>query len=102
MSDLITRYGPGFTAAELDALEFAQEVKDLREMVAELEAERDAWANTGRWADKQRLAAEAKVEELEAWIEQEGERGDICTFNILRKVCSYCQCKRKKEQGDES
>ena len=47
------------------------------------------------------IAERAKVEELEAWIEQEGERGDICTFNILRKVCSYCQCKRKKEQGDE-
>jgi uncharacterized protein YhaN len=44
----------------------ANEVTQLRAKVAELESERDAWANTGRWADKQRLAAEAKVAELEA------------------------------------
>jgi hypothetical protein len=44
---------------------------------------------------------QAKVSVLEEWIEQEGERSNTCTFNILRKVCSYCQCKRKKEQGDD-
>jgi len=46
-------------------------------------------------------AAEAKVAELEVWVEEHGERGNTCTFNILRNVCSYCRCKRKKEQGDE-
>jgi hypothetical protein len=70
--------------AEIDAMEIEYEdravvaelsaaLKAERSRVAELEAERDAWANTGRWADNQRLAAEAKVAELEARLSKDAE-----------------------------
>ena len=32
------------------------------------------------------------IEMLEKWIEDEGERGNTCTRNILGRVCSYCNC----------
>lgn len=35
-----------------------------------------------------------QIEVLRDWIEREGDRTNACTYNILRKVCSYCQCKR--------
>ena len=43
------------------------------------------------------LAAADEIERLREWIHEEGERNDVCTYNILGKVCGYCECKRKKE-----
>ena len=35
------------------------------------------------------------VRNYEAYIHEEGERNNTCTYNVLSKVCGYCQCKRK-------
>jgi hypothetical protein len=37
-----------------------------------------------------------RIDELERWIAQEGERSDICTYYILKKKtpCVGCRCKR--------
>ena len=40
-----------------------------------------------------RLAME--VRNLRDWVVTEGERNDVCTRNILGKVCSYCKCGKK-------
>lgn len=33
-------------------------------------------------------------QDLITWIEQEGERTNTCTFNILGVVCKGCKCNR--------
>ena len=43
------------------------------------------------------LAAADEIERLREWIRCEGERTNVCTYNILGEVCGYCECKRKKE-----
>lgn len=30
-----------------------------------------------------------------AWIREEGERSNTCTYNVTSEVCGYCECKRK-------
>lgn len=35
-----------------------------------------------------------EVKRYRTWIEETGEQEDICTYNILGTVCSYCACKR--------
>jgi hypothetical protein len=41
-------------------------------------------------------AADA-LDRLIDWIEDEGERVNICTRNITGNVCAYCQCGKKKD-----
>lgn len=38
--------------------------------------------------------AEAIRKPLVEWIEGEGDRTDVCTYNATGSVCSYCKCKR--------
>lgn len=66
--------------------------KDAR--IAELEALTESLQN--RWASRplSNEDAEKRIAELERWIEDEGERGDVCTFDILNRVCKGCRCKR--------
>lgn len=40
-------------------------------------------------------AAIEMIERMREWIHEEGERNNICTYNILGEVCGYCECKRK-------
>lgn len=40
-------------------------------------------------------AAVEMIERMREWIHEEGERNNICTYNILGEVCGYCECKRK-------
>ena len=37
-----------------------------------------------------------RIEELERWIEEEGERNNVCTYHILKKKtpCINCKCGR--------
>lgn len=37
----------------------------------------------------------ATVRTYAAWIREEGERSNTCTYNVLGEVCGYCECKRK-------
>lgn len=36
-----------------------------------------------------------RIEQLEAWIERNGEITGTCTKDILGKICSYCQCGKR-------
>ena len=51
-------------------------------------------------AENARLAAELaaaqnRILQLEAWVREEGNRGSICTYDILNKeICSGCLCGR--------
>ena len=40
----------------------------------------------------QQEAIALKFDALRLWIEGAGEQHDICTKNILGKVCSNCRC----------
>ncbi len=42
--------------------------------------------------EKNLVKARLEIEHLGEWIREQGERSDICTYNILREVCSYCRC----------
>ena len=42
-------------------------------------------------------AAVEMIERMREWIHEEGERNNVCTYNILGEVCGYCECTRKKE-----
>lgn len=42
-----------------------------------------------------------EIERLREWIHAEGERNNVCTYNILGKVCGYCECKRKPVDAGE-
>ena len=42
-------------------------------------------------------AAIEMIERMRNWIHEEGDRNDVCTYNILGEVCGYCECKRKEE-----
>lgn len=42
-------------------------------------------------------AAAEEIERMREWIHEEGERNNVCTYNILGEVCGYCECTRKKE-----
>ena len=66
------------------------------------------WANDnaqGEVVDRLRSRKVAKVlaatvRSYAAWIREEGERNDTCTYNILGgEVCRSCQCKRKTNEG---
>lgn len=37
------------------------------------------------------------IERMRNWIHEEGDRNDVCTYNILGEVCGYCECKRKEK-----
>jgi hypothetical protein len=44
------------------------------------------------------LKSQAKrIQELEKWIEEEGERNNTCTHSILKKVCVNCKCGKEKK-----
>lgn len=42
------------------------------------------------------MAPELKQEvaHLRAWIRDEGERTNVCTFDVLGEVCAGCRCSR--------
>ena len=44
-----------------------------------------------------RLAEELEAENhaLKEWIRAEGERADVCTFNVLGELCGNCACPRR-------
>lgn len=42
----------------------------------------------------------ATVRTYAAWIREEGERNNTCTFNVLGEVCGYCECKRKPSNAE--
>ena len=42
-------------------------------------------------------AAVEMIERMRNWIHEEGDRNDVCTYNILGEVCGYCECKRKEK-----
>ena len=35
-----------------------------------------------------------------AWIQEEGERSNTCTYNVTGEVCGYCECKRKPSNAE--
>lgn len=41
------------------------------------------------------MSKKLKIEDLVRWIKEEGERTDICTFQVLGEVCDGCRCHRK-------
>ena len=45
-------------------------------------------------ADNAALRAERDA--LRDWVKDTGLMLDICTRNVLGKVCEYCQCKHRK------
>jgi CRISPR/Cas system-associated endonuclease Cas3-HD len=40
---------------------------------------------------------QAQNADLVEYIKHLGMVSDTCTFNILKEVCGYCRCKRKKD-----
>lgn len=42
--------------------------------------------------------AQRQLHRLLEWIRQEGERNDVCTYDILEQVCPYCRCKRSRKE----
>ena len=40
----------------------------------------------------------AMIERMRNWIHEEGDRNNVCTYNILGEVCGYCECKRKEDR----
>lgn len=40
---------------------------------------------------------EGKIKTLEAYINEEGERNGVCTFDILQRVCGTCECEKGKK-----
>lgn len=44
----------------------------------------------------------ATVRTYAAWIRDEGERNNTCAFNVLGEVCTYCECKRKPRNQQQS
>lgn len=68
MTDLIDRYGPGFTDAEYAALEHAREVRELRERVAELEAELSEYQGDDARHCTDYNTAQKRIAELESEI----------------------------------
>jgi hypothetical protein len=38
-----------------------------------------------------------RMTRLEDWIRSDGERSDLCTFNILGEICGNCACPRKSQ-----
>ncbi len=46
--------------------------------------------------EKKLELARLRIEKLENWIREEGERNHTCTYEILdREICSDCQCSRR-------
>lgn len=33
---------------------------------------------------------------LREWVKEEGERTNICTYDLLNEICENCQCVRQK------
>lgn len=46
--------------------------------------------------DLREIAKGLKTENqlMRQWIEDEGARTGVCTYNILRKICPDCRCNR--------
>ena len=42
--------------------------------------------------------AKREIEMLRAWVKQQGEQTDICTFNVLKKKCDWCRCGRTQKE----
>lgn len=67
--------------ARNDVLDLADEIGKLR-------------AENARLADELREARE-RISQLEAWVREEGDRGNVCTYHILNKeICNGCLCGR--------
>ncbi len=51
--------------------------------------------------DPVKLAAKlaAEVIALKAWIRDEGERTNTCTYNILHEKCVGCMCGRSQKKA---
>ena len=43
-------------------------------------------------------AAIEMIERMRNWIHEEGDRNDVCTYNILGEVCGYCECECKRKE----
>ncbi|MCA9045083.1 MAG: hypothetical protein KDA69_12220 [Planctomycetaceae bacterium] len=50
-------------------------------------------------ADTEIAALKARVLALSAWIEHQGEISNVCTREILGKVCAYCECKHSAKRA---
>lgn len=57
-----------------------------------------------QWAKANPDAAARRIRELErenaalrAWVKEEGEINNICTYGVLKKVCEDCGCEKRKE-----
>lgn len=80
------------------------ELTDLRSRLATSERECDeayeGWALSRAAvgdAYTARLAMERKIGLLREWIREEGQRTNVCTFDILGgEVCGGCRCERGK------
>jgi hypothetical protein len=43
-----------------------------------------------------------RIARLSAWIKEEGERTNTCTFGVLGDVCDGCRCERQWRRLEES
>ncbi len=62
----------------------------------------DEWRDPPRVLLGRAEQAERRVRELERrlndarnWIRSEGERANVCTFNVLGEICGSCRCERR-------
>jgi hypothetical protein len=67
-----------------------------RELAGNLRAQ----ANTENGFVKYSTAHQAAtaLDRLLDWVESEGERVNICTYNVTGNVCAYCQCGKKPKK----
>lgn len=66
--------------------------RHVRPLVARMRLHADNKTKQAMQRDGQHAAD--LIEALDAWIEEEGERSDVCTRNILGRVCRHCRCGR--------
>lgn len=64
----------------------------VRPLVARMRLHADNKTKQAMQRDGQQAAD--LIETLDAWIEEEGERSDVCTRSILGRVCKHCRCGR--------
>lgn len=66
--------------------------RHVRPLVARMRLHADNKTKQAMQRDGQQAAD--LIETLDAWIEEEGERYDVCTRSILGRVCNHCRCGR--------
>ena len=74
-------------------LVWRQKIERIREMIDNTPVG-NYLKDMQKWRSKA-LLRENRIKDLEEWINQEGERHNTCTYDILNStICAGCKCPR--------